>query len=240
MPSPDPAMAPSQSLSVVIPTLEAAATLPACLAALEEGKGRGDLPLGEVIVADGGSADGTAQLAARLGARVLSVAPGRGAQLAAGAAQARGDWLLFLHADTRLAEGWAGAAARFCAAAANRRHAAAFRLALDDGAPAARRVEALAYWRCRLWGLAYGDQGLLISRPFYDEVGGFRALALMEDVDLVRRVGRERLTLLEVPAVTSAARYRAGGYWLRPLRNLACLWLYFLRVPPRLIARLYR
>ena len=94
-------------------------------------------------------------------------------------------------------------------------------------------------WRCRLLALPYGDQGLLIPRGLYEALGGFRPLPLMEDVDLVRRIGRRRLALLPVAAVTSAARYRRAGYGPRVLRNLACLSLYGLGVPPRVIARLY-
>ena len=222
-------------LSIVIPTLDEAASLGRALAALAEGTGL----VREIIVADGGSRDGTQALATRRGARVVSTARGRGAQLAAGAAAATQPWLLFLHADTRLAPGWALAASRFVAAAGNERRAATFRFALDDDTPAARRLEAVVAWRCRALGLPYGDQGLLIARAFYDALGGFRPLPLMEDVDVVRRIGRGRLELLEVAAVTSAARYRRGGYLRRSARNLLCLGLYFLGLPPRALVRLY-
>ncbi len=114
-----------------------------------------------------------------------------------------------------------------------------FAFALDDTAPAARRIERLVAWRCRAFALPYGDQGLLIARALYDEIGGFAALPLMEDVDLVRRLGRRRLMPLAVPLYSSARRYRRGGYLRRPLRNLVCLALYFMRVPPRYIAWLY-
>ena len=82
-------------------------------------------------------------------------------------------------------------------------------------------------------------RALLISRAFHDELGGFRALPIMEDVDMVRRIGRGRLVTLDCVARTSAARYRRAGYALRALRNLTCLTAYFLGVPPRLIVRLY-
>jgi hypothetical protein len=94
-------------------------------------------------------------------------------------------------------------------------------------------------WRCRALALPYGDQGLLIARSLYDAVGGFAAIPLMEDVDLVRRLGRRRLAPIAATAVASAHRYRSAGYLRRPLRNLFCLSLYFAGVPPRRIARLY-
>ena len=93
--------------------------------------------------------------------------------------------------------------------------------------------------RCALFRLPYGDQGLLVPRQLYQQVGGYGRLPLMEDVDLVRRIGRRRMTLLRTRALTSAVRYQRGGYVRRSVRNLSCLTLYFLRVPTRIIARLY-
>jgi rSAM/selenodomain-associated transferase 2 len=222
-------------LSVIVPTLDAAAALPAMLAALEEGRAL----LREVVVADGGSQDATAALAAARGARFIRAPRGRGAQLAAGGAAAIGDWLFFLHADTILAPGWSAPVAAFIAEPSHRRRAGYLRFRLDDASPAARRVEALVAWRCRNLALPYGDQGLLIATALYRELGGFRPLPLMEDVDLVRRLGRGRLVALPADAVTSAARYRRDGYVSRPLRNLGCLGLYFMGLPPQLILRLY-
>ena len=146
---------------------------------------------------------------------------------------------MFLHADTRLSRGWARAAGRHAGDPRNRERAAVFRLAFDDKAPQARRVAGLANWRARVLGLPYGDQGLLISRSFYEGLGGYRPLVLMEDVDLVRRIGRRHLAHLEATALTSAARYRRDGWWRRPARNLLVLALYFLGVPPVRLRRLY-
>lgn len=220
-------------LSVVIPTLEAGGTLAATLDAV---KG----VVGEVVVADAGSTDATRDIAAQAGARVITVSRGRGQQLAAGAVAATGDWLLFLHADTVPGPGWTEAVAAFMADPANGARAGVFRFALDDAARAARRLERLVAWRTRVLGLPYGDQGLLIARAFYDELGGFRPIPLMEDVDLVHRIGRRRLTVLDAAAITSAARYREKGYARRVLRNLFCLTLFFLGVDPRRIERIYR
>ncbi len=224
---------PLPQLSVVVPALNATRHLPACLASLEEAEAS------EVILVDGGSSDGTAELAASLGAKVIASPRGRGIQLKTGGEAAQGDWLLFLHADTSLQSGWTQEAAAFMATPENREKAAAFRFALDDPSPQARRVERLADWRARRLGLPYGDQGLLISRAFYQSLGGFKPLPLMEDVEIVRRIGRRRLAFLEVRAVTSPERYLRGGWWGRPARNVVLLGGYFLGLPPRFLARLY-
>jgi rSAM/selenodomain-associated transferase 2 len=218
-----------RGLSVVIPALNAAAGLPATLAAL------GDIPA-EVVLVDGGSTDGTADLAAQGGACVVRAPRGRGGQLAAGAAAARGPWLLLLHADTVLDPGWADAVRD---AMRDPGRAAYFRFALDDAAPAARRLERAVAWRCRVLALPYGDQGLLIHRSLYDRVGGYRPLPLMEDVDMVRRLGRRRLTVLGAAAVTSSRRWRQDGWLRRSARNLLCLALFYAGVPAERIARLY-
>jgi rSAM/selenodomain-associated transferase 2 len=222
------------NVSVVIPTFDAARELPATLAALADAR-----LVVEIVVADGGSNDDTVGVAEAGGARIVNASRGRGTQLAAGAAAASGDWLLFLHADCRLAPGWEAAVAAFVAAPGAPGRAGYFAFALDDAGPAARRLEHIVAWRCRVFALPYGDQGLLIARALYDKVGGFAALPLMEDVEFVRRLGRRRLVLLGAPAYASTRRYREGGYIRRPLRNLLCLSLYFMGVPARHIARLY-
>src|SRR5205085_8687253 len=130
------------------------------------------------------------------------------------------EWLLFLHADCRLVPDWQRAVAEFIARPGASDRAGYFGFALDDPDPPARRLERMVAWRCRVLGLPYGDQGLLIARSLYAAVGGFAALPLMEDVDLVRRLGRARLVPLNAKAVSSARRYRSGGYVRRPLRNL--------------------
>ena len=223
-------------LSVIIPTLNAAAVLPAAITQFNAAKADG--LVADIIVSDGGSHDDSVVLAQTAGALVVAGHPGRGQQLARGAQAASGDWLLFLHADTRLDPGWEAAVTAFIAAKGEN-HAAAFAFALDDDAPAARRLERMVAWRGRWLALPYGDQGLLISRKRYDQLGGFRPIPLMEDVDLVRRIGPKRLTILDCRALTSAARYRRDGYLRRSLRNLTCLSLFFAGAPPRLIARLY-
>lgn len=211
----------------MIPALNAAGSLGDCLASAAQAD--------EIIVIDGGSGDGTAALAERSGVRLVRSARGRGLQLAAGAAAAKGDWLLFLHADTRLGGGWREAAERHVARRPGR--AACFRLRLDAGEWQARLVEAGVAARVRLFALPYGDQGLLVSRRLYDAVGGYRPLPLMEDVDLVRRIGR--IERLDVDAITSAERWRRDGWLRRSGRNLLCLGLYRAGMSAERVARLY-
>jgi rSAM/selenodomain-associated transferase 2 len=219
-------------LTAVIPTLNAAESLPITLNALAGAVSR-------LIIADGGSTDATRAIAAAGGAQVVDAPRGRGSQLAAGTAAADTPWLLVIHADTRPGPGWQAAAAAFMADPANAGRAGYFRFLLDDAAPQARRLERAVAWRCRALGLPYGDQGLLIRRDTLAEAGGFRPIPIMEDVDLARRLGRRRLVGLDAAFVTSAARWRAEGWWARSARNLSCLALWFAGVPPARIARLY-
>ena len=221
----------TSSITVIIPTLDAAGSLGRCLAALAGAA--------QIIVADGGSRDDTVRLATGRGATAIRAEPGRGPQLIAGAALARTDWLLFLHADTVLDPGWHDDTAAFIADPANAGRAATFTFALDDRSRGARWLEAGVRARARWLGLPYGDQGLLIHHRFYDALGGYKPIIIMEDVDIIRRSGRARLTVLPTRAVTSAERWQRDGFLARSLRNLACLALYYAGLAPHRIKRLY-
>jgi rSAM/selenodomain-associated transferase 2 len=227
-------------ISVVIPALNAEATLAKALASLVPAAIDGLVR--QVVVVDGGSSDRTAEIADNAGADMVLVSRGRGQQLAAGAEQARFPWILFLHADTALEPGWEREASLFMARVDTGERpaaAAAFRFALDDTGFGPRLLERLVALRSGALRLPYGDQGLLMPRRLYAEVGGYRPLEIMEDVDLVRRLGRRRIAMLRCRAITSAERFRRDGYLRRSARNLLCLTLYTLRVPPNVISRIY-
>lgn len=219
-------------LSIVIPVLNDARALGPCLGALAPALPEGLIR--ELILSDGGSQDGIEAVADEIGAELVRGAPGRGGQLARGAAAARGEWLLFLHADTVLSEGWAEAVRRHMAEAPEK--AGWFRLRFDEGGAAAAWVAGWANFRSRWLGLPYGDQGLLARRDVYERAGGYPDIPLMEDVALARRLP---LRGLAAEAVTSARRYRRDGWLRRGWRNLSTLGLWALGVSPERLARRY-
>lgn len=224
-------VSPLEQLDVIIPTLNAAGSLATTLAALPPGVA--------VIVSDGGSTDGTSAMAQAAGARVVSGPAGRGRQLAAGAGAASRPWRLFLHADTTVSpEGWA-AIGRHLEHPEGRGLAASLRLTIDDPAWQARVIERAVVLRVRHLGLPYGDQGLLIHRDLFEAVGGYPDQPLMEDVEIMRRLGRARHVVLSGEARTSAARWKRRGWIRQTALNLTCLGLYRLGVPADRIAKLY-
>jgi glycosyltransferase involved in cell wall biosynthesis len=222
-------------ISIIIATLNAGPRLTATIDALEEVR---ETLAVELIVADGGSSDDTRARAAVAGATVIEAPGGRAAQLSAGAKEASGRWLLFLDADTTLEPFWSTTITSFMRAKGNVLKAAYFTFALDDASNAARRAEGLANWRARKLGLPQGAQGLFLSRTKYASLVGYLDLPIMEDVDIVRRIGKKCLVELPATATISAEPYRRGGYALRQLRNFVLLALYFVGVSPQRLARL--
>lgn len=221
------------SLAVVIPTLNEAATIATTLTPVLAEPGV------EAIVVDGGSRDGTPELAAAVGARVLAATGGRAAQQNAGAAATDAEELLFLHADTRLPAGWAAAVRATLADPGVA--LGAFALAIDGATPAERLVAAGANWRSRSWGVPYGDQALFLRHSTFERLGGFAVLPIMEDWDLARRARRlGRIAVLDLAVATSPRRWRKLGVARTLWRNQLMLLGWRLGVAPDRLADFYR
>ena len=217
------------AVSVVIPALDEETGITAAIASVRD-------EADEVIVVDGGSRDATRERAVAAGARIVTAPPGRGVQQIEGARGARGDWIVFLHADTRLDAGWS----RVLHAAPPEVVLVAFRFAVDAPRRAFRLVELGTRLRCRLFRLPYGDQALSVRRAAYDAAGGFAPLPLMEDVDLVRRLRAQgALALSPLRALTSGRRWEKRGVLRGTLRNWTTMALYGLGVSPERLRRRY-
>ena len=218
--------------SVIIPTLNEGQRIAETVRmALDTG-------VSEVIVADGGSADGTRREARSAGARVVKAPAGRGPQLNTGARAATGETLWFLHADCRLQplSLWEiGQALRDEDVVGG-----AFQLRIEPSSPWLRFLALTANWRTRLFGKPYGDQAMFVRRGAFRAAGGFPDWPLMEDVELARRLRREgRLELLPLPSVSSARRWQSGGVLRTYLTMKMTLLGYYLGEDPDILARLY-
>ena len=219
----------------MIPTLNEAARLPDLLADLAS------LPCPhQVVVVDGGSLDRTREIARTSGHRVITALRGRARQMNRGAAALETDWLLFLHADSRLPPPSGAVLARWLEEAVDQ-DVGIFRFRLDGQGWFWRFIEVGQRFRQTLYGLAYGDQGLLVHRTRFDGVGGFPDQPLMEDVEVLRRLRRAGATVrvIDAPLLTSPRRYERDGRWLGWLRNATSIGLYLLGVSPRTLARWY-
>jgi rSAM/selenodomain-associated transferase 2 len=221
-------------VSIVIPTLNEADRLPQLLAVLAS-----ELDLREIIVADGGSDDGTQLVALQLGAQVISTEPGRGRALREGAAAASGDILLFLHADSIFLPG--GLAAIVRALHRDQRVVGGnFRVVFDVDTPFARRLAAVYAWM-RRFALYYGDSGIFVRRKVYDEIGGIKPMPLMEDYDFVRRLERAGPTcrIDDPPLITSSRRFMNRPWSFALWSYTKIHLLYWLGVSPEYLASIY-
>jgi glycosyltransferase involved in cell wall biosynthesis len=216
-------------ISVIIPTLNDERNLVPTLAALVAAVVDGVVQ--EAILSDGGSSDDTRIIADAAGLHLIDAPRGRAAQLEAGAALARGEWLLFLPAGTALEPGWADEAKGFIerVESGRRKQAAAFfRFALDDDGFTPRLFERLVQLRGVMLTMPHRDQGMLVSRKHYERLRG-----------IARRLKRSEIVMLKSRGVTSGERYRRDGYFAGGLRNTGLALLNFLRAPARALSRRY-
>jgi rSAM/selenodomain-associated transferase 2 len=221
-------------ISIVVPVLNEAAALPALLQALQPLRAQGH----ELITADGGSDDASPAVARPWADHWLQAPRGRARQMNAGAAQARGDWLLFLHADTQLPpeaatllqQAWQQGAAW-----------GRFDVQISGQAAMLRVVAALMNLRSRLTGVATGDQALFVRRSLFQQLGGYAEQPLMEDIELSRRLKRlARPACLRARVQTSGRRWEARGVWRTIFLMWRLRWRYWRGESPDSLARAYR
>lgn len=222
------------SLSVVVPVWMEAASIVSTLEALQPLRQAGH----EVIVVDAGSTDGTADRARGLCDRVLQSDKGRAVQMNAGAMQARGNVLLFLHADTRLPPQALPALEAFYR---SDRQWGRFDVRLSGRRPLFRVIALLMNWRSRLTGVCTGDQGLFVRRTVFESLGGFRPIPLMEDVEFSTRLKHlSRPCCIGYPVVTDSRRWEQRGAWRTILLMWRLRWRYWRGESPENLARAYR
>ena len=220
------------SISIIIPTLNEAAVIGATLDSVAKLRG----PV-EVLVVDGGSADGTPAIVRRYGARLIEAPRGRGTQMHVGAVTATGDILWFLHADTQPPEDATG---HICEALADPTVAGGHFAIRFDGPGQAARLLTWVYPRLRWLGLCYGDSGIFVRRTAYEQAGGFRPFPIFEDLDLLRRLKRcGRLIRLPHPITTSSRRFEGRSFTLTFAWWTVLQVLYWVGVSPRFLGRLY-
>ncbi|MDE2489767.1 MAG: TIGR04283 family arsenosugar biosynthesis glycosyltransferase [Elusimicrobia bacterium] len=229
--------APRPAVSVVIPTLNEGAGLEDCVERLRASASRDEV---EIVVCDGGSADGTTAAARRLADRLVEAGGGgRANQMHRGALAANGELLLFLHADTRLPDGWLGLL-RAAWSRAPRPGATAFRLGFDRDEPVYRLIAALGNLRSRWTGVPQGDQAVACRREEYLRVGGFPPVPLLEEYFLLPKLAAlGPVVTLDARVATSARRYERNGPVFNALRNSLIVALFRLGVPPETLKRLY-
>ncbi len=220
-------------ISVIVPTLNEAGHVRAAVAGAMRGAGV------EVIVADGGSTDGTVDLASAAGATVVQAEGGRAWQLNAGAGAAGGEMLLFLHADTVLPWGWDDQVRD--ALGRPGIVAGAFRLRISGHGVALRCLEALTHFRARRMQMPYGDQAVFVTRERFRQVGGFPDIPLMEDFEFARRVRRlGRIEVLPAAVLSSGRRWHRMGTVRASALNQLIIVAHLLGVSPERLARWYR
>ncbi len=224
---------PNLKISIIIPVLNEANTIARVISTARNAENV------EIIVADGGSSDGTVEIAQSLGVRVISTAARRATQMNAGAIAATGDILLFLHADTHLPPGYDSGARR--ALAQPSAVAGAYALKIDARSLCLRLVEIGVNWRSRFLQMPYGDQAIFLYSATFDKIGGFPDLPLLEDFELVRKLKKQgRIEIVPQPVLTSARRWHQLGIVKTTAINQIVIIAYLLGVSPDRLVFWYR
>lgn len=220
-------------VSVIIPALNEERSIGEILEILHNRTGV------EVIVADGGSSDRTVEICRDFSASVISTCAGRGAQMNAGAKAAKGEILLFLHADTLLPPDWQDAVRQ--ALGDEKVTGGAFSFALSGSSLAFSLITFMVNMRSKIIGLPYGDQAIFVRREIFEKLHGFKSLPIMEDVAFIRDLKKlGKVAIVESAVITSSRRWEKEGWLKTTVRNQALLYLYLLGVSPEKLYRFYK
>ncbi|KAJ8902084.1 hypothetical protein NDN08_006492 [Rhodosorus marinus] len=225
-------------VSVIIPTLNEEGSIASTIRALREGVVEKDTRL-DIVVADGGSVDGTKRLVKTAKARLIQAGRGRGTQLNNAVPSAEGSFLIFLHADTRLPFGFDKVVRSTLQDETV--SLGAFRLKIDSNVRGIRLIEAVANLRSRFFGMPYGDQGFFMRRTTFNQLGGFPDIPLMEDFQMARNAKRlGRVITANESAVTSGRRWEEFGVFRTTVLNQIIVAGFYLGVPAQTLNKWYR
>ncbi|MDH3975598.1 MAG: TIGR04283 family arsenosugar biosynthesis glycosyltransferase [Deltaproteobacteria bacterium] len=223
----------SPLISVVIPALNEEGSIEATLEAAK------NAATVEVIVADGGSSDNTAEICRSCGVRVINSPPGRGPQMNAGAKASKGDIILFLHADTLLPSGYDGTVR--AALIDKNTVGGTFSFALSRSSRVFSLITFMVNLRSKLMGLPYGDQAIFVRRSEFEKLGGFNPVPIMEDVAFIRALKKlGKIKIVDDAVITSSRRWEKEGWLKTTVRNQVLLYLYLLGVSPERLYRFYK
>ena len=208
-------------LSIIVPTLNEESNLPLLIADINKWQKRT-----EIIVVDCGSSDNTLLIATLANAKILHAQhPNRGLQMDLGADISTGEWLLFLHADSRLSENWVEKVSKVVNNSSSRNTAWFFNLKVDKRSLFLRIMEIFVYFRSKYLKRPYGDQGLLVHNQLYKKIGGFKPMFLMEDIDIVERIGRNNdIKSLGTFIITNGRKWERSNAIKQSIKNAFLRW----------------
>jgi rSAM/selenodomain-associated transferase 2 len=220
-------------VSIIVPTLNEALGLNETLTQIQQ------LFPYEIVVSDGGSHDGTLEIAEEFTEHVVKGSTGRALQMNAGARVANGDIFLFLHADSRIEP--ASYEKMLHSLGNSEKIGGAFSLYIDSDKWSLRLITQLANLRSKYFGIAYGDQAFFVKNSTFQQMNGFAELPICEDIDFFKRLRKfGPVILLKDKAFTSSRRWLKEGVWFTTLRNILIATLFKLGFPPRILTKWYQ
>tara|TARA_B110000238_G_C16119337_1_gene436390 strand:- start:1689 stop:2381 length:693 start_codon:yes stop_codon:yes gene_type:complete len=222
-----------KNVTLVIPTYNAEKTINATLNNVSK-------IFQNIIIIDAHSKDLTKAICKKYNTQFFTSKKNRGIQLNLGGKKANTNWIFFLHADSILKNDAIDEIEKFISIDKNNYKAAAFKLKFNQDNIYAFCLSKIVTFRSKCFKLPYGDQGLILSKVFYNKIGGFKTLPIMEDVEIIRNIGYKNIRILDSYIITDSIRYKNQGWLIRPLVNLYCLSLYLLGFNINLINKIYQ